>query len=141
MSTHAASNRQYKLGTKDQPPSKARGHSGRAKKTTNEDEEGTLVMDPKGAAFHIMWNDQRTERLVSWLEDNIGDRQRLFSDSAQDAKEEHHCPRVAKSGKIVYHIKIAECIFTVDESAKIRDDLKKYGAAKFAKPVENRITS
>ena len=141
MSTRAASNRQCKSGTKDQPPSKARGRSGRAKKMTNEDEEGTPVTDPKGTAFRIMWNDQRTERLVSWLEDNIGDRQRLFSDSAQDAKEEHHHPHVAKSRKIVYHIKIAECIFAVDESAKIRDDLKKYGAAKFAKPVENRIAS
>jgi len=141
MSTCAASNQQCKSGTKDQPPSKARSRSGWAKKMTNEDEEGTPVMDPKGTAFRIMWNDQRTERLVSWLEDNIGDRQRLFSDSAQDAKEEHRRPRVAKSGKIVYHIKIAECIFAVDESAKIRDDLKKYGAAKFAKPVENRIAS
>jgi len=141
MSTRAASNQQCKSGTKDQPPSKACGCSGRAKKTTNEDKEGTAVTDPKGAAFRIMWNDQRTECLVSWLEDNIGDRQRLFSDSAQDAKEEHHRPRVAKSRKIIYHIKIAECIFAVDESAKIRDDLKKYGAAKFAKPVENRIAS
>ena len=88
-----------------------------------------------------MWNNQHTKCLVSWLEDNIGDHQRLFSDSAQDAKEEHRHPCVAKSGKIVYHIKIAECIFTVDESAKIRDDLKKYGAAKFAKLVENRIAS
>jgi len=72
-----------------------------------------------------MWNNQHTKCLVSWLEDNIGDHQRLFSDLAQDAKEEHCCPCVAKNRKIIYHIKIAECIFAVDKSAKIRAPLVK----------------
>jgi len=54
MSTRAASNWQCKSGTKDQPPSKAHGCSGWAKKTTNEDKKGTPVTDPKGAVFCIM---------------------------------------------------------------------------------------
>ena len=117
------------------PPSKPRG--GRAKKTANLDKEGATADSKSGTC--IIWNESRTERLVEWLEDNVEDRQRLFSDSAQDAKEEKRRPRTAKSGKHSFHIKIANYVFSADEDAKVRDDVNTHGAQMFAKVIENRI--
>ena len=82
----------------------------------------------------------RMERLVEWLESHVEDRQRLFSDSAQDAKEGNRRRRTAKTGKGTFHLKMAEDIFSVDEDAKIRDDLRANGAKRYAKVVENHIT-
>ena len=109
----------------------------RAKKTTDEAKDDTTVADSKG---RIMWDDQHTERLVSWLENNVEDRQRLFSDSAQDAKEDKHRHHTAKNVKPTFHVKMAQYIFSVDEDAQVRDDLKVHGT-KYAKAVENRITT
>ena len=38
-----------------------------------------------------------------------------------------------------FHVKMAHYIFSVDENAKIRDDVKVNGANDYAKVVENRI--
>lgn len=111
---------------------------GRTRKTTEEDEE-VAVTDLKAGAPRVLWNSNRTERLVEWLENNVEDRQRLFSDSAQDAKEENRRRRTAKSVKTGFYIKIAEYVFSADEDARIRDDLKENGAKRYAKAVENRI--
>ena len=35
------------------------------------------------------WTMARTERLLDWLEENPADRQKLFSDSTKDAKDEN----------------------------------------------------
>ena len=118
------------------PPSKPRG--GRAKKTANLDKEDAAA-DSKGGALRIMWSESRTERLLEWLENNVEDRQRLFSDSAQDAKEEKRRPRTAKSGKSSLHTKIANYVFSADEDARVRDDVNAHGPQIFAKVVENRI--
>ena len=115
------------------PSSKARG---RAKQTSDDDKDTTGDLK---AVSCVAWNEQRIEQLVEWLENNVKECQRLFSDSAQDAKEEKCRPHTARSGKTHFHIKMAEYIFSVDESAKIRDDLRENGVAKFAKAVENWI--
>lgn len=137
MAPHAASVQARKVTIKGpQPPSKP--HSGRTKKKANNDEEGPTA-DTKGGVLRILWNDARTERLVDWLENNVEDRQRLFSDSAQDAKDENRRRRTAKSVKTNFHIKMADYIFAVDDDMRTRDDLRVNGAKKYAKSVENRI--
>ena len=73
------------------------------------------------------------------LENNVKDRQKLFSDSAQDAKEERRHRRTAKGTKTSFRIKMADYIFSVDEDVRIRDDGKVHGAKDHAKVVENRI--
>ncbi|KAH9023020.1 hypothetical protein EDB84DRAFT_1254982, partial [Lactarius hengduanensis] len=87
----------------------------------------------------ILWDDIRTERLVDWLEDNPEDRQKLFSDSSHDAKQENRPRRVAKGSKSAFHVKMAEYIFCVDADLKVREEIKG-DTKKYAKAVENRIT-
>lgn len=130
--------RKRKASTRSpKPTSKPRGRA-QAKKTTDEGDD-TPSVDPK-AISRIVWNLQRTERLVEWLENNVDDRQRLFSDSAQDAKEENRRPRTAKNAKTSFHIKMAEYIFSADENPRVRDDVRENGGSNYAKAVENRIT-
>ena len=121
------------LSIKAQPA--RRGGQGR-KATDEEEDDGAA--GPKSAP-RVLWNSKRTDLLVEWLENNVEDCQRLFSDSAQDAREEHRRPRTAKSVKTSFHVKIAAYIFSVDEDTKVRDDLKAHGAKRYAKSVENRI--
>ena len=82
------------------------------------DKEDTAA-DSKSSMMRIIWSEPCMERLVEWLEENVEDCQRLFSDSAQDAKEEKHCPRTAKSGKVIFHTKIANYVFSVDEDLRV----------------------
>ena len=141
MSTRAAVRKKGDLqGHK--PPSKALpvNRGGRARKTTEEDEEVTAA-DLKAGAPRVLWNSKRTERLVEWLENNVEDRQKLFSDSAHDAKKENRRRRTAKSKSVKtgFYMKIAEYVFSVDDDVRIRDDLKEHGATRYTKTVENRI--
>jgi len=141
MSTHAASFRKSKANTQQPKPSnKAQPvkRGGRARKTADEDEEDTVV-DSKAGPPRILWNANRTERLIQWLEDNVEDRQRLFSGSAQDAREENRPRLTAKSVKTDFHLRMAEYIFLVDEDERVRDDVKLHGAKGYTKVVENRI--
>jgi hypothetical protein len=112
----------------------------RARKPAEEDEEEEVTADLKAGAPRVLWTSDRTERLVEWLENNVEDRQRLFSDSAQDAKEEKRRRRTAKSVKTSFYIKIAEYVFSANKDVRIRDDLKEHGGKRYAKTVENRIT-
>jgi hypothetical protein len=112
----------------------------RARKPAEEDEEEEVTADLKAGAPRVLWTSDRTERLVEWLENNVEDHQRLFSDSAQDAKEEKRRRRTAKSVKTSFYIKIAEYVFSADKDVRIRDDLKEHGGKRYAKTVENRIT-
>jgi hypothetical protein len=91
----------------------------------------------KGSQVH--WDDIRTDRLVDWLEDHPEDRQKLFSDSSQDAKNENRARRVAKGSKSVFYVKMAEYIFSVDGDPKVRGEVRE-DVKKYAKAVENRIT-
>jgi len=56
----------------------------------------------------------------------------------QDAKDESCCPHIAKSLKTVYHVKMANYIFLVDDDENVKDDLKANGV-KYSKAVENCI--
>jgi len=58
---------------------------------------------------------------------------------AQDAKDESDHPCVAKSLKTVYHVKMANYIFSVNDNENIKDDLKA-NRVKYSKAVENHIT-
>ncbi|KAH9024121.1 hypothetical protein EDB84DRAFT_1238971, partial [Lactarius hengduanensis] len=87
----------------------------------------------------VQWDDPRTEQLVDWLEDNPEDRQKLFSDSSHDTKQENRPRRVAKGSKSTFHTKMADYIFSVDVDARVRVDVKE-DVKKYSKAVENRIT-
>ena len=95
--------------------------------------------DPVEKGSRVQWDDMRTDQLVDWLEDNPEDRQKLFSDLSQDAKKENRPRHVAKGSKSVFHVKMAEYIFSVDADPKVRGDVKE-DVKKYAKAVENRIT-
>lgn len=96
----------------------------------------------KPASEKVYWEKDmtRTDRLLEWLENNPSDRQKLFSDSAQDAKEENRARRVARGAKSEFHIKIAVYVFSVDADARVRSEVKGNGH-KYAKAVENRLGS
>jgi len=138
MSMQATGVQQHKAGTKDpKSPSNTCGRGGQAKKTTDKAKDDTLAANSKGC---IMWDNQHTKQLVSWLENNVENCQRLFSDLAQDAKEDKYCCCTAKNVKPTFHVKMAQYIFLVDEDTQVRDDLKVHGT-KYAKAVENHITT
>jgi len=118
------------------PKAPSKPHGGQAKNAADEDGKDNPV-DPKGR--HVKWNSQHTEWLVEWLENNIEDCQQLFSDLAQDAKDESHHPCIAKSLKTVYHVKMANYIFSVNDDENVKDDLKA-NRVKYSKAVENHIT-
>lgn len=80
----------------------------------------------------------RTERLIIWLEQNVTDRQKLFSDSSQDAKKEGRKQRVATGAKSKYHVLIATAVFSVDADPKVREDFQG-NTTKYGKAVENRL--
>ena len=132
MSSHTPST-QNRKGPK--PSSKPRG--GRAKKTADEDDEDTPA-DPKSRGPCVHWDSPRTDRLIEWLENNVEDRQWLFSDSAQDAKEEKRRRCVAKNVKTSFHVKMADYVFSADDDMNIRDDFRENGV-KYAKAVKNHI--
>jgi hypothetical protein len=124
-------------GKRSMPHGKRGGHAGRPVTTDATSEDNPT--DSKATLPRIIWNPMRTERLVEWLENNVEDRQRLFSDSAQDAKEEHRRRRTAKNGKSSFYLKIADYIFSLDEDVRFRDDLRTNGPKRYGKAVENRI--
>lgn len=145
MSPRAASTRKSKANTQGPTPSsktQLAKRSGRARKPADEDEEleDAAIADSKAVAPCIIWNVKRTDRLVEWLENNVEDRQQLFSGLAQDTKGENRRRRMTKNVKTSFHIKMAEYIFLADEDARVRDDLKAHGAKRYAKAVENHIT-
>jgi len=89
-------------------------------------------------ARRILWNADRTERLLDWLEDNPEERQKLFSDSSKDAKSEGRRKRVAKSTKAEFHKMIAAAIFSVDPSADVCADFCA-NPVNYTKSVDNYI--
>jgi hypothetical protein len=89
-------------------------------------------------ARRVFWNTNRTERLLDWLEENPGDRQKLFSDSSKDAKDEGRRKHVAKGTKSEFHKLIATAVFSVDPDADVRADLRD-NPANYTKSVDNYI--
>ncbi|KAH8983037.1 hypothetical protein EDB86DRAFT_2781979, partial [Lactarius hatsudake] len=87
----------------------------------------------------VHWDDFRTDQLIDWLESNPKDRQKLFSDLSHDAKKENWPRCVAKGSKSIFHIKMAEYIFSVDVDARVRVEVKE-DIKKYSKAVENQIS-
>jgi len=113
---------------------------GQARTTPDEDDEDAVGV-LKAAPLRVVWNSTRTDRLLDWLENNVEDRQRLFSDSSQDARDENRRLRTAKNVKTTFYVKIADYVFSIDEDTKVRDDVRMHGAKKYNKTVENRIST
>ena len=88
--------------------------------------------------MRISWTTERTELLLDWLEENPVDRQKLFSDSTKDAKDEGRRKRVAKGTKSEFHKLIAIYVFSVDADKDVRDDFAVNGG-NYTKSVDNYI--
>jgi hypothetical protein len=74
-----------------------------------------------GRRLRVDWDAPRTNRLLDWLDQNVADRNRLFSDSTAAAKEENRRKHVAKGSKTRYHEAIAKAVFDCDaEDAELR---------------------
>lgn len=88
--------------------------------------------------MRISWTTARTERLLDWLEENPVDRQKLFSDSTKDAKDEGRRKRVAKGTKSEFHKLIAIFVFSVDADKGVRDDFA-VNSGNYTKSVDNYL--
>jgi hypothetical protein len=88
--------------------------------------------------MRISWTTARTERLLDWLEENPVDRQKLFSDSTKDAKDEGRRKRVAKGTKSEFHKLIAFFVFSVDADKEVREDFAVNGG-NYTKSVDNYL--
>ena len=88
--------------------------------------------------MRISWTTARTERLLDWLEENPMDRQKLFSDSTKDAKDEGRRKRVAKGTKGEFHKLIANYVFSADADKGVRDDFAE-NSGKYTKSVDNYL--
>lgn len=104
------------------------------------DNSNTAQAGGSSQAVRIYWDKDatRTDRLLDWLDDNPADRQKLFSDSSQDARVEGRKRRVAKGSKTHFYTRMAAAVFSVDAKKDIRDN---FGANpdKYAKSVENQL--
>lgn len=109
-------------------------------KSTTDDSQTTAKKKAKDTGPAISWtkDSSRTERLIGWLEQNVVERQKLFSDSSQDAKKEGRKQRVANGAKSKYHLLIATAVFSVDADAKFREDFEA-NPNKYVKAIENRL--
>jgi hypothetical protein len=102
----------------------------------SEDEEATGKQRTK--IRRTSWTTARTERLLDWLEENPADRQKLFSDSTKDAKDEGRRKRVAKGTKSEFHKLIATYVFSVDDDEAIRADFT-VNPTNYTKSVDNYL--
>ncbi|KAJ7642519.1 hypothetical protein B0H17DRAFT_836452, partial [Mycena rosella] len=89
--------------------------------------------------IRVKWSDPRIERVIDWLETNVVDRQKLFSDSSKEAAEEGRKKRVAKGSKSVYYTAMAKAVFSVDHNDKLRDAVQTK-LDELGKSIENVLT-
>lgn len=116
-----------------QPEAPKKTRRGRAiKKPAAADEETS-------GPGRLSWTDARTERAISWLEDNPVDRQKLFSDSTQAAKDQGRKKVMGKTPKAHFYAKIAEAVFLVDEDPLVRADWER-DPTRYTKSVDNLLT-
>jgi hypothetical protein len=66
------------------------------------------------------------DQLVSWLEDNLMDGIKLFSDSSQDAKMANQKKIVGKESKTYIYIKIAHAFFSANNNPQIHNNYAQY---------------
>jgi hypothetical protein len=137
--THRQQHQSYPMSKASQrvrrPTSKAAQVISSTTATSDNEAEGKQV--PKARRIH--WNPGRTERLLDWLEENPEERQKLFSDSSKDAKDEGRRKHVAKSTKSEYHKMIALAVFSVDCDASVRNDCVSNPLA-YTKSVDNYLS-
>ena len=100
------------------------------------DEENATAQPAK--VRHTSWMTARTECLLDWLEENPVDRQKLFSDSTKDAKDEGRRKRVAKGTKSKFHKLIATFVFSVDADKDVREDFAA-NPGNYTKSVDNYL--
>jgi len=117
----------------------------RSGKTTDSRKSSNSISDQDGASGkrapktrRVHWSAARTERLLDWLDDNPEDRQKLFSDSSKDAKDEGRRKRVAKNTKSEFHKKMATYIFSADSDPEVRADFL-VNPVNYIKSVDNYI--
>jgi hypothetical protein len=125
-------------------PSTRSRKSGKGKGTANSvsssssSDNGAPQSGKRQRARRVVWNSARTERLLDWLDENPEERQKLFSDSSKDAKEEGRRKRQAKSPKSEFHKSIAAFIFSVDSDPIVRADFRS-NPTNYTKSVDNYI--
>ncbi|KAK7467555.1 hypothetical protein VKT23_004608 [Stygiomarasmius scandens] len=147
-------NKQKKARTKVSGPATTRSPatsnstpSNSAKKTlrgrrTVKDKEDDDTITPGSAASgpRISWDKDltRTDRLLDKLENDVSLRNKLFSDSSENAKSEGRRKQVSKTGKLDLHRVLAKAVFENDAKEDVREDYKA-NPDKYAKSVENYL--
>ncbi|KII83076.1 hypothetical protein PLICRDRAFT_64608, partial [Plicaturopsis crispa FD-325 SS-3] len=81
----------------------------------------------------------RTERILDYLDEHPDIRQKLFSDSVEDAKAENRKKRTGKTPKSHFHGLIANAVFSVDADRNCRQDFAAH-PEKYAKSIDNYLT-
>ena len=107
---------------------------------SHRDDEEVEILDTRSSKrLVVKWDEDRTNRLLDWLDQNPDDRNRLFSDSTVAAKQEGRCKVTAKGNKARYHEALAKAVFgSPDEESSLRDwYLKEPG--KFTSSVLNYL--
>jgi hypothetical protein len=124
---------------KNKPPKRTRKPSSKVLESAHidsSDEENAMTLPAK--VRRTSWTTSRTERLLDWLEENPVDRQKLFSDSTKDAKDEGRRKRVAKGTKSEFHKLIATFVFSVDADKEVREDFAA-NPVNYMKSVDNYL--
>ena len=104
----------------------------------SEDEEVQEDTKQRTKVCRTSWTTSRTEHLLDWLEENPADRQKLFSNSTKDAKDEGRRKRVAKGTKSEFHKMIATHVFSVDENDAVQADFA-VNTINYTKSVDNYL--
>jgi hypothetical protein len=109
-----------------------------ANSVSTDSSDGELKPGKRAKPRRIVWNVDWIELLLDWLEENPKERQKLFSDSSKDAKDEGRCKHVAKGSKSEFHRMIAAVVFSVDSDADICVDFQ-VNPTNYTKSVDNYI--
>ncbi|KAJ7200312.1 hypothetical protein GGX14DRAFT_660145, partial [Mycena pura] len=92
-----------------------------------------------GQPVRITWNSLRIERALDWLENNVDERVKLFSDSTQDATAQGRKKKTSKGTKNAHYLKMSDYVFSTDPDKAVRSDFKR-DPGRYAKSAENCIT-
>jgi len=104
-------------------PSAKRGKAKAPTAAASESDEEVEVLETRSSKrLVVKWDEDRTNRLLDWLDQNPDDRNRLFSDSTAAAKQEGRRKVTAKGNKARYHEALAKAVFgSPDEEPSLRD--------------------
>jgi hypothetical protein len=124
--------------TKSQPKRARKPTSKVVESAPGPDSDGEEDTTQRTKIRRTSWTTARTERLLDWLEEHPADRQKLFSDSTKDAKDEGRRKRVAKGTKSEFHKLIATYVFSADDDEKVRADFT-VNPINYTKSVDNYL--